>query len=66
MFSNINEVKTTEDYLYGLKQVSSALTYAMEFQRYANQTSQDTSELISRYHRGLKSHVYMELARMER
>ena len=66
MFSDIDEVKTAEDHLYGLRQVGSALTYATEFQRYANQTSWDTSALISHYRRGLKSHVRMELARMER
>jgi len=31
MFSDINEIKTVEDYLYGLRQISSALTYATEF-----------------------------------
>ena len=36
MFGDIDEVKTAEDHLYGLRQVGSALTYATEFQRYAN------------------------------
>jgi len=31
MFSDIDEVKTAEDHLYRLRQVSSALTYATEF-----------------------------------
>ncbi|OAF61103.1 hypothetical protein VC83_02707 [Pseudogymnoascus destructans] len=31
MFSNIDEVKTAEDHMYGLKQTSSALTYTTEF-----------------------------------
>jgi len=31
MFSDINEIKTVEDYLYRLRQISSALTYATEF-----------------------------------
>jgi len=31
MFSDINEIKTAEDHLYGLRQISSALTYATEF-----------------------------------
>ena len=39
MFGDIDEIKTAEDHLYGLRQVGSALTYATEFQRYANQTS---------------------------
>ena len=65
MFGDIDEIKTAEDHLYGLKQTGSALTYATEFQRYGNQTNWDTSALISHYRRGLKSHVRMELARME-
>ena len=31
MFGDIDEVKTAEDHLYGLRQVGSALTYATEF-----------------------------------
>jgi len=31
MFSDIDEIKTVEDHLYGLRQISSALTYATEF-----------------------------------
>ena len=31
MFNDINEIKTIKDHLYGLKQTSSALTYAIEF-----------------------------------
>jgi hypothetical protein len=66
MFGDIDEVKTAEDHLYSLKQTGSALTYSTEFQRHANQTGWDTHALISHYRRGLKSHVRMELARMER
>ena len=65
MFGDIDEIKTAEDHLYGLKQTGSALTYSTEFQRHANQTNWDTSALISHYRRGLKAHVRMELARME-
>ena len=31
MFSDINEIKTAEDHLYRLRQISSSLTYATEF-----------------------------------
>lgn len=62
MFRDINKVKATKDYLYVLKQTSSALTYATEFQQYGNQTNQDTNMLLSYYKRGLKSHVCIELA----
>lgn len=65
MFGDIDEVKTAEDHLYNLKQTGSALTYATEFQRHGNQTNWDTNALLSHYKRGLKSHVRMELARME-
>lgn len=65
MFGDIDEVKTAEDHLLRLKQTGSALTYATEFQRYGNQTKWDTNALLSHYQRGLKSHVRMELARME-
>jgi len=31
MFSDIDEIKTVEDHLYRLRQISNALTYATEF-----------------------------------
>ena len=41
------------------------IQYTIEFQKYTNYTGQDTEALISYYKRGLKSHIQLELARIE-
>lgn len=65
MFGDIDEVKTAENHLYGLRQTSSAVSYATEFQKYASRTGWDASALSSHYKRGLKDFVRLELARMD-
>lgn len=65
MFGDIDEAKTAENHLYGLRQTGSVINYATEFQRHANQTGWDTVALTSHYKRGLKTNIRIELARME-
>ena len=65
MFRDIDTKRIVENYLYRLKQTSSTIQYTIEFQKYTNHIGQDTEALISYYKRGLKSHIQLELARIE-
>ena len=65
MFGDIDEKKTAETKLYGLRQTSSVTAYSTEFQKYGNKTGWDSTALLSHYTRGLKGHVREELARIE-
>jgi hypothetical protein len=65
MFGDIDEERTAERSIQGLRQKGAATAYAAEFQQYSFRTSWNDDALMAQFYRGLKDSVKDEMARMD-
>ncbi len=65
-FGAINEIQDAERNIMQLRQLASASAYTTKFMQYRAHLTWDESALCAQYYNGLKDHLKIELARMER
>ena len=66
IFGDIDQEKTAERQLYGLRQKESAAAYSVSFQHIAANTEWDDAALTSQFYQGLREEVKDEIARTDR
>jgi len=65
-FGTINEVQDAERNILQLKQLGAASTYTTKFMQYRAHLAWDDTALVAQYYNGLKDHLKIELAKIER